>query len=75
SELKTPDNLVSSFTSSAQLPGGIALSAATLAPDATDSQNAVLKRTAEEVKKLDFPLVSPVISSLCTLWADLLENY
>lgn len=75
SELKTPENLVSSFTSSAQLPGGIALSATTLAPDATDSQNAVLKRTAEEVKKLDFPLVSPILSSLCTLWADLLENY
>lgn len=75
SELKAPDNLVSSFTSSAQLPGGIALSAAALAPDATDSQNAVLKRTAEEVKKLDLPLASPILSSLCTLWADLLENY
>lgn len=75
SQLRTPDMLGGSFSSSAILPAGIALGAACLAPDEHTDNNDVLVRMADAINSQQFPLTATLIGNICSLWSKLLSAY
>lgn len=68
-----PTELTSAFISGASLPSGVALSAATLAPDDATDGNTVLSRVLDGVGSSSGP--AGIISNITDLWGRLLVGY
>lgn len=69
-----PAELTSSFLSSAELPAGVAVSAATLAPDEATSENNVLSSFFDSLAVSDSAL-GGALDGVMELWGSLLVGY
>ena len=73
----TPNELTSAFIAGAQLSEGVAVSAATLAPDDSTAGNTILARAFDglrsEVPSAGFAL--DLVGNVTSLWGDLLVSY
>lgn len=72
--VSVPTELSSSFTSGADLPPGIALAAATLAPDDDTDGNTVLARVLDGLGD-QRGFVLDLLGNVCELWGRLLVSY
>ena len=72
--LSVPSGLTSSFVASAELPPGIALAAATLAPDDHTDGGTVLTHVLDGLGD-DKGMVLGLIGNVCDLWSRLLMSY
>ena len=71
----TPQELSTGFSSAGKLPAGMAISAATLAPEATsDGSNVLSQVFSGLVSSMDFGPVE-VADQVSSLWGDLLVDY
>ncbi|MCH4180163.1 MAG: hypothetical protein PHR15_03840 [Atopobiaceae bacterium] len=72
----TPETLAGSFVEGQALPGGVAVSAATLAPDADTVENNVLSRLFDGLAQgEEGEGVTGVLQGVTGLWGSLLEGY
>lgn len=69
-----PTELAASFLSSAELPAGAAVSAATLAPDESTAENNVLASFFDELSSGD-SAIGGALDGVMELWGDMLVGY
>lgn len=72
--VSVPSELTASFVSSAQLPAGAAVSAASLAPDSSTAENNVLASFFDGLAAND-SLAGGLLDGVATLWGNLLVGY
>lgn len=70
----TPAQLSSAFSPSVELPAGIAISAATLAPDDDTDGNTILSRLLDGLGNDQGPVLG-LVGNVCDLWGRLLLSY
>jgi hypothetical protein len=71
----SPSELTSAFSSGVTLPAGMAISAATLAPEASTDGSTVLSHVFSGIQaRTDFGLIG-VVDGVCSLWGTLLVDY
>lgn len=71
----SPSELTSAFSSGVTLPAGMAISAATLAPEASTDGSTVLSQVFSGIQaRTDFGLIG-VVDGVCSLWGTLLVDY
>ena len=69
-----PSQLTTAFLPGTDLPAGLALSAATLAPDNDTDGNTVLSRVFDGFATEESPTI-PILGNVCELWGRLLMGY
>ena len=71
----TPTELTSAFVAGSELPRGVAISAAVLAPDNATERNTVLARAFDGLRGGGHSFALDLVGSVTGLWSDLLVGY
>ncbi len=69
------DRIVRAFTGEAELPFGVAIAGATLAPDTSTYENNLLSHFWDSIEPGDGGLFEPILQMVFSLWGDLLMAY
>ena len=71
----TPAQLTQAFVSGVSLPAGVAVSAATLAPDSATDGNNILSRVLDGVRASSPNLVISIVGGVTDIWGSMLVAY